>query len=328
MKLSLPSVVTLTRQLLSIFRKSCSFISGHGSIPLQFHNADPFRIQFMTSKRSALSVLLSLLILLPAGSAFAWGAKGHAATGILAMKLTDEKARGQLNDLFGSTSNERMDELCNWPDAMRELPHWNWSSPQHYINIPRSSSNYAAERDCADGLCATEAVKKYAAQLADDRLSTEKRVQAFGWLCHVVGDIHQPLHCGYADDQGGNLVDITVNGEEMNLHSFWDSHLIDTRAGTLNVLLEQLSNQLEDNESNQWESNQWNPHEVDQWTNVSRQLAATKSYPVSAEISDVFSDESWQVIQHRLPIGAMRLARILNATLGEGEVLLDRAKSE
>ena len=273
----------------------------------------------MFSRPIAFLICTCSVLLFPVQDAFPWGAEGHAAVGISAMKLTDDRAIQQLNTILGSTDNNRMFELCNWPDQMRELPEWDWATPQHYVNLPRSANSYDAERDCPEGLCATEAIKKYAAELANERLSMERRKQAFGWLCHVVGDMHQPLHCGFGDDRGGNEVDIIVDGETMNLHSFWDSHQINTRAGSLSTLLEQIAPELEQNPGNQW-----NPSEVDQWTNESHDLAATLVYPDETVVSNAYKEQSWVLIQKRLPLAAMRLARLLNATLGEGEVVLDR----
>jgi hypothetical protein len=50
------------------------------------------------------------------------------------------------------------------------------------------------------------------------------------WLLHLVGDVHQPLHCVARftqsqpeGDDGGNGVEL--NGSPSNLHSFWDGIL-------------------------------------------------------------------------------------------------------
>src|SRR5438876_7947498 len=49
------------------------------------------------------------------------------------------------------------------------------------------------------------------------------------WLLHIVGDVHQPLHCATrvstADpegDAGGNLVKLSCAGCGTELHAFWD----------------------------------------------------------------------------------------------------------
>jgi len=233
------------------------------------------------------------------------------------MELTDQEAREQLQYLLGDLSNERMDELCNWPDAMREIEAWSWASPQHYVNLPRSTTRYEAERDCRDGLCATEAIKKYAAELGNDRLDPEQRKQAFAWLCHLVGDLHQPLHCGFADDRGGNQFRILFNNQESNLHEFWDHTLIEQRAGDIETLVNVSSSEPGD-VSNM----SWNPLEVNLWTEQSHLLAIELAYPEKPEISAEFADQTWSTIKQRLSLAAERLALILNAVLGKGEVKL------
>ena len=43
----------------------------------------------------------------------------------------------------------------------------------------------------------------------------------------MVGEIQQPLHAGFAEDHGGNSVDVRFNGRKENLHSLWDNGLVD-----------------------------------------------------------------------------------------------------
>ncbi len=52
------------------------------------------------------------------------------------------------------------------------------------------------------------------------------------WLLHLVGDVHQPLHCSTrvdasntGGDAGGNLVKLNCNGCPKELHAFWDDVL-------------------------------------------------------------------------------------------------------
>lgn len=259
--------------------------------------------------------LVLLALILCTRLTLAWGPEGHATVGVLALEGANAQARNELKSLLGSTEPDRLDELCNWPDAIRDQPEWDWAAVQHYVNLPRDARDYHAARDCPGGLCLTEAIKKYALQLGDERLPAESRIEAFAWLCHLVADLHQPLHCGFADDRGGNDVEVVFAGETVNLHWFWDSKLIQHRVGSRDGLLDVLR-RLPAVPA----AADWSPGEVDVWTMESRALAGTVAYPPATTIDERFAAEVWTLIQHQLPLAGRRLARILNATVGGGEV--------
>jgi hypothetical protein len=245
----------------------------------------------------------------------AWGEDGHSVTGIMALQMADHSVRGELDRILGGIDDARIRALCNWPDVIREETEWAWTAPQHFVNIPRSSRAYSRQRDCPDGQCVTEAIIKYAGQLADNRLTDESRTQAFAWLCHLVGDLHQPLHCGFADDRGGNKVIVEFAGESMDLHEFWDAALIRSRAKSVQLLSSVLQPQAGESAGSQWSR-----ETVIGWTNESHELAAASAYPGSPEINESFADESWKLAQQQLSLAVDRLALILNAILGEDSV--------
>src|SRR6185295_6985194 len=58
------------------------------------------------------------------------------------------------------------------------------------------------------------------------------RLEALKYLGHWLGDIHQPLHVSYADDQGGNLIAVAGQLCTGNLHSVWDTCIFERRLGT------------------------------------------------------------------------------------------------
>jgi hypothetical protein len=70
--------------------------------------------------------------------------------------------------------------------------------------------------------------------IKDGNSSPEVRAAYFSWLIHLVGDIHQPLHCSTlvntnypapAGDRGGNEFYVKPAGTGVNLHSIWDRAL-------------------------------------------------------------------------------------------------------
>ncbi|GIT28900.1 MAG: hypothetical protein Ct9H300mP1_09460 [Planctomycetaceae bacterium] len=60
------------------------------------------------------------------------------------------------------------------------------------------------------------------------------------WLCHLVGDVHQPCHSTASftarrflrGDRGGNDVPIRGDKKDINLHMYWDGPFGQTRRST------------------------------------------------------------------------------------------------
>lgn len=263
---------------------------------------------------------LLILTLLNPVTATAWGPEGHTQVGLLALQGLDPTASIWIKNVLGTDDVETINQACNWPDHVRDTPDWQWSAPQHYVNIPRSASRYDLERDCPDGLCVTEAIKKYAGQLTNPRLDKGQHWQAFAWLCHLVGDLHQPLHTGYRDDRGGNHVNVSYGGEIINLHQFWDRAVIREHLGSHGTWQKPV-----------WAGDSlpigkpWNPVETDDWTDESHRLVSAAAYPPGEIIHADFVENSWLLIRQQWLKAGERLARILNAVVGEGEVALGSA---
>ena len=240
----------------------------------------------------------------------AWSPDGHTSIGILAISQLQAETRRELESIIGPLDAQAMEKACNWPDQVRKTKEWEWSAPLHYINIPRGDFVYQQSRDCPDQQCATEAIKHYATELANRQAGKEQRWQAFAWLCHLVGDLHQPLHAGFADDRGGNNFDIIFKGEQMNLHGFWDFELIDQHAGSWQNLVSLLNTSA----TVQAGSN-WSPEMVNDWTNESHNLAKLTVYPARKNIDEIYLQQSWELAQKQLSSAASRLALIINSEL-------------
>jgi hypothetical protein len=245
--------------------------------------------------------------------ALAWGHDGHSTVGILSLENLQSDARTELQQILGNLDDETIIEACNWPDKVRPTPEWEWTYPLHFINFPKDVSRYSGVRDCPEKVCVTEAIKKYAAQLGDERASQVERQQAFAFICHFTGDLHQPLHVGYSGkdyDMGANEVDISFDGEAINLHDFWDRALIEERAGSWQQLLKVVGQypkvQAADN---------WSPAMVDDWTDESRQLVNDEMYPENPQLSQSYQDKSWALMQQRILTASSRLALIINTVL-------------
>lgn len=264
-------------------------------------------------------ITLVLLGCLAAQNLHAWGPEGHRLIGRAALELLDDSARTAVLELLGDPQGEsiekEIDFACNWPDRIREQSRWTWTAPLHYVNIPRHTDKYDRERDCPDGRCVTEGILDFADQLAYDELEKKKRWQAFSFVCHLVGDLHQPLHAGFKDDLGANTVDVVYRGEDWNLHEFWDGVLVRERLDDEDRMIERLVAA-----GRETSTTGWHAPEVRNWTEESHALAKSSAYPDAEVIDQAFADRSWIIIQERWELAAGRLAQILNAVLGENEV--------
>lgn len=287
----------------------------------------------MKSCRSACpAVLIGLLIGLAAqpGALQAWGRTGHGIVGSIAYAGLDETARQAVDDALPNPGPDAFAAACFWPDTVRPVPGWEWTAPLHFVNLPRDAQDYQRERDCPDSRCISEHILRCAGALRGGKLAGEERRQALAWLCHLVGDLHQPLHAGIAEDRGGNRVEVEFEGETINLHHFWDRALIASRIASDDRRLPEL-----ERTGAEAPSHSWNPSEVADWTGESHRLAREKAYPdgpfidpAGRPVDPAFADRSWEIIQDRLQLAGERLARILNAVLGEKEIEAGPARSQ
>lgn len=259
---------------------------------------------------------LTTLLLLCSPSLQAWGHEGHRVIGRAAFKLLDNPARQAVLDILGNPAAAELDnalsEACNWPDTVRDQNEWRWSAPLHYVNIPHHSNHYQRERDCREDRCVTEGILHFANQLTWPDLEPPKRWQAFAFVCHLVADLHQPLHAGFRDDRGGNTVDVYYQGKEWNLHQLWDGVIVRERLDNERAMVERLVRA-----GRRQAGDSWSPGDVVAWTNQSHALANESAYPPGKEIDTGFVDESWKTTQMQWERATVRLAAVLNAVLGD-----------
>ena len=171
--------------------------------------------------------------------ASAWGAHGHAVICEMAYDQLSEKARTEVDRLMAvHPDDERLATACAWADRQpRKKPR------QHYVNFPRDQAE-VTRQDCGEAdRCIFTALRDDALAMRDVGRSDPERAEAMILLGHWIGDIHQPMHVGFADDRGGNSIHVKRGPKQgragkpctvgsYNLHSVWDSCVVETDAPT------------------------------------------------------------------------------------------------
>jgi hypothetical protein len=170
-------------------------------------------------------VIISFFFYLPSQTN-AWGVLGHRIVGQIADSYLTPTAKKEIRKILGT---ESIAIASNWPDFIKSDTTMAYLSPWHYINI-KGGLSYAEFQTYFKNDTTIDAYTKLnflIKELKKKSLAKDKKVMYLKLLIHIVGDVHQPLHVGRPEDKGGNDIKVTWFGTPTNLHTVWDSRLID-----------------------------------------------------------------------------------------------------
>lgn len=156
--------------------------------------------------------------------AMAWGDAGHRLVCEAAWDSLSAEAQPKLLDILDEATPEAFTETCAWADAYRaDYPE---SAAWHTVSIPKGASRVVMERDCPpERRCIIHEIERNFAILKSGAPQAE-RATALKVLAHLVGDLHQPLNVGYAEDAHGGLIDTIFFGKPRSLRDIWEHDLV------------------------------------------------------------------------------------------------------
>lgn len=249
-------------------------------------------------------ICLIMGVLLLNDIAMAWGQKGHDVTCAIAERHLSKSARKQVSRILDGKS------IVYWSTWMDNASHQNeyaYTKTWHYLNVDADETyGEAIQNQNGDVLTA---INSQVEALKSESLNHEARAVALQMLVHLVGDLHCPMHTGHKSDAGGNKWQVQFFNNGTNLHSIWDSGLVER--------------------AHDWSYTEW----TDQIDRVDRKRAAsivegtpydwgeetcgiaTKVYeeiPVGSKLS--YDEVAYwtPVIEEQFLKGGLRLAKILN----------------
>lgn len=239
---------------------------------------------------------LSFFLIIPS-QVWAWGSKGHKLVAQIAEKCLDKSVIDSVQKYLGDLSFE---EAAVWMDEVRSDQAYNYLKPWHYVNVDKDKT-YVKTKD-PDIINEIEIA--IAALNEKEERDKNKINFALKILFHLVGDIHQPLHCGYSQDKGGNTFQTQLFGKGTNLHKVWDSEIIEETGITLTDCLK-MANTLTAMEKNKIQTN-----DIVIWMNESRELLPNV-YNGGEKITKDYLDKNKLVIEKQLVKAGIRLAMVL-----------------
>ncbi len=156
-------------------------------------------------------------------AAFGWGQKGHDTVVYIAENHLTDATKAAVDSLFDGKSPVYW---ANWLDNASHTPEYAYTKTWHYKNVDADRTYDDMPANPAGD--AIGAIKQQIEILSNPATTKPEAQLALKILIHVVGDMHQPMHMGHATDLGGNRTKVKFFGRDTNLHSIWDSNLVES----------------------------------------------------------------------------------------------------
>lgn len=254
--------------------------------------------------------ILVVLGIMSALTAYPWGQKGHDTVAYIAECHLSPEAKAAAEELLDGRS---IVYYANWLDNASHTPEYSFSKTWHYKNIDEDETFETAKINEKGDI--VTALEKQIAVLRDTTLSKEERSLALKMTVHLLGDIHQPMHLGHASDLGGNRWEVRYFKNPTNLHSVWDSKIVES--------------------AHKWSYTEWQ-QQIDRADTAQTaeilslstpQDWAKETYMISKEVYEKTPQDfnieynyiaEWTpLIEQQFLKGGLRLAEVLNMALGK-----------
>jgi hypothetical protein len=283
----------------------------------------------------SLAILTAFLALAPQ-AALAWGFEGHEVVATIARNYLTPQVRQRVDQLLAadtdSLTSHDMASEATWADRYRGAGHPETAS-WHFVDIELDHPDLAAAcygfptpaGPASTGPkddCVVDKITEFSAELRGSTTAPDERLLALKYLLHFVGDVHQPLHATDNHDRGGNCVLLALGGpRSTNLHSYWDTTVVQALGDDPNSLAQTLVAQITPAQKAQWEKGDAKAWAMESYGIAKRSVYAIGSKPgcdrdaSPLNLPDAYASSAKSVAALQLEKAGVRLAAILDADL-------------
>ena len=257
-------------------------------------------------------LLILLILFIPLSQncnvIYAWGGYGHRVIAAIAEKTIQPETKKKIAELLGD--NVSIEDIAGWADDMKEKSRR--TAKWHTIEIPKKRDLYNPDLDCPKGGCLISKIEEFTETLANLSAPYEKREEALKYLVHLIGDLHQPLHCGYREDHGGYNVKVIFSGRKTNLHEVWDTLILARDTMKFEDYVDKLLRRLAPQDVERMQEGS-----ILDWMSESRSIVRNQVYTFNLDgyLDSSYLDHSLMIIDEQLLKAGVRLAGLLDATL-------------
>lgn len=259
--------------------------------------------------KHSISATILISALLTSTDSHAWGQNGHRIVGKIAESHISESTKTAIAPYL---NGESLAQVSTWPDEMRSAPGDFWqkkSSRWHYINADKNkkfSFNHEHTKHKESVTNILEGIHYSVQVLKDDKASLDAKQFSLRFLVHLVGDSHQPFHAGRSEDRGGNRIKVSFFNQQTNLHSLWDTKLVEKE----NLSFTEYAQFINTNNSELVA--QYLQSTPTSWLEESHNLALKIYKSTNDEIGYNYIYNNTPIVKTRLQQAGIRLAGLLN----------------
>lgn len=232
-----------------------------------------------------------------------WGQTGHRTIGKIAEDYLKGKTKRKIAELLDGQS---LAFVSTFADDIKSDKRYNEFYTWHYVNMPFGVKYEDSEKNPkGDLVTGIEACKKV---ILDENSSKEDKVFYLKMLVHLIGDLHQPMHVGRAEDKGGNTIQVRWFDDGTNLHSVWDSKMINHYQMTYTELADNTDVISKEQVKYLQEGT------IEDWVNETQTFAIKVygSVEIGEKLGYGYMYENFGLVRSQLQKGGIRLAKVLN----------------
>lgn len=233
-----------------------------------------------------------------------WGKTGHRVVGEVAEQHLKPQVRKEVLRLLQMSN---LAEVSTFSDEIKSDDRYWKYDVWHYVNLPFDATYESYPKNPKGDIIV--AIDTCLAVLRDKQASDEDKSFHLKFLIHLVGDLHQPMHIGRAEDKGGNDIQARWFSRGTNLHRIWDSDMIEEYgmsytelAGSLPVLSKEQKAEIMTGTHRDWmeETHKLTP-------------MAYASVEIGEKLGYRYMYDHFQTVEVQLQKAGLRLAYLLNS---------------
>ena len=238
-------------------------------------------------------------------SAFAWSNKGHRTIVQIAKSHLDpftiDNVNGYLNGMTWEDAACWMDESSN-DKFQQSMKPWQFAFIEKNKTYAKSQ-----QEDLVNKL-------EYCLRMLELKSlqSNETMNETLKLLFHLIGDIHQPLHCGYPQDAGGKNVTCIYFGKPYTLNQIWETEIIESK----NIDIWSCTNLLTSTSFSIKRRTDAEKIDVGFWLTDTRSTLNMVYQYQNNKIDQSYIDNSALITERQMLKAGLRLAKVLKSIFG------------